>query len=214
MANKKPRKAGLPGRTKTASSRRAIGRTSGKKILSKKVSPRQAKGRRKKQALNCDALLFLPRLSIDNLNLVEYAKSGAETLQAKYPDLAFTSGRRDVQEQADAMAPNVVKNRRWIMLTYASSAERDSLQQWVDGHPEAVTAADISAGLKSIMDTWNDTQKAQLSRHFSGQAFDVHPVTVNADKIKAFIRGLLHLHKFFESEGGLTIWHADFDTPG
>ena len=151
-----------------------------------------------------------PSLSTDDLDLVEYARSGAEALKNKYPGTVFTSGRRTVQQQADSMSRNVAKNRNWIKETYAVSDERDALQQWVDQHPEATAATDISAGLQSVMDDWTDAQKVRLSRHFAGLAFDVQPVTDNADDITTFIRGLPHLRKFLDSEGGLTIWHAEF----
>jgi hypothetical protein len=171
---------------------------------------RGSKRRRGASRHLCDSHVFAG-IPIDELDLVEYAKSGAQTLLDKYPDTIFTSGRRNSQQQADAMAPNIVKDRQWIQKTYAASAERDSLQKWVDDNPDATTASDISAGLKSIMDTWSDTQKGKFSKHFGGQAFDVQPVDDSG--VKDFIRNLAHLHKFFDNEGGLTIWHADFYTP-
>jgi len=149
--------------------------------------------------------------SIDDLGLIEHAKSGAQALRNQFPNIVFTSGRRDVQRQASAMAGNVVRKRKWIQETYRASPQRDALQNWVNTHPEATTRAAIAAGLKGIMDGWTDDQKARFSKHFGGLAFDVRPVSQNAAKIKAFIRHLPHLHKFLEKEGGLTIWHADFD---
>ena len=149
--------------------------------------------------------------SIDDLGLIEHAKSGAQALRDQFANIIFTSGRRGVEQQASAMAGNVVRKRKWIQQTYRASAQRDALQRWVDTHPEAKTRAAIAAGLKGIMDGWTDAQKARFSKHFGGLAFDVRPVTQNAAKIKTFIRRLPHLHKFLEKEGGLTIWHADFD---
>jgi hypothetical protein len=150
--------------------------------------------------------------SIDDLDLVDYAKEAAKKLRDTHPSVVFTSGRRNVKEQAEAMAGNVVQNRNWIKETYLQSAERDSLQKWVDDHPGATTKAQISAGLQGIMNGWTDEQKGRLSRHFSGQAFDVRPVAGQDGKaIKTTIRGLPNLRKFLESEGGLTIWHADFE---
>jgi hypothetical protein len=149
--------------------------------------------------------------SIDDLGLIEHAKSGAQALRDKFPNIVFTSGRRGVEQQASAMAGNVVRKRKWIQQTYRASPQRDALQKWVDNHPEATTKAAISAGLKGIMDGWTDAQKARFSSHFGGLAFDVKPVSQNGAKIKSFIRSLPHLHQFLESEGGLTIWHAAFD---
>jgi len=151
-------------------------------------------------------------LSIDDLGLVDYAADAARALLAQHPEVAFTSGRRNAKEQADAMAGNVVKNRRWIEQTYLQSAERDSLQTWVNTHPQVTTSASISSGLFAIINAWTDDQKRTLSRHFSGQAFDVQPVA-NGDDIKRTIKDLPNLRKFLETEGGLTIWHADFELP-
>lgn len=148
--------------------------------------------------------------TIAELDLVDYAKAAAEKLLKDHPTVVFNSGRRTVKGQADAMAPNIVKNRKWIEQTYAQSAQRDALQKWVDDHPEAKTAAAISSGLVPIMDKWTDAERATLSRHFSGQAFDVQPVA-NGDAIKKTIRALPNLRKFLEEEGGLVIWHADFE---
>jgi hypothetical protein len=60
------------------------------------------------------------------------------------------------------------------------------------------------------MNTLGDAKVAKLSKHLSGQAFDVQPVEADADKIKETIRGLSGLDKFLEKEGGLVRWHAQF----
>jgi hypothetical protein len=162
----------------------------------------------------CDFAVFAQGLSVDDLDLVEYAKAAASKLQSDFPDVIFTSGRRDVAQQANAMAANVVQNRHWIMDTYADSNERDDLQAWVDANPTATTKEAIASGLAGIMSNWTDEQKGRFSRHFSGQAFDVQPVTgSNGNLIKAGIKSLPNLRKFLDSEGGLVIWHADFEVP-
>jgi hypothetical protein len=180
------------------------------KKAAKKSARRPARAPARKAAPG-GAAAMAAAASISDLGLIEYAKSGAQKLRDKYPNTVFTSGRRNVQKQADAMAGNVVRNRKWIQQTYRASPQRDALQKWVDDHPAATTKATISAGLKGIMDGWTDDQRGRFSKHFGGLAFDVKPVSQDADKIKSFIRALPHLHKFLESEGGLTIWHADFD---
>lgn len=149
--------------------------------------------------------------SVDRLNLGPSARAAALALLAKHPGVVFTSGRRDAADQARAMAGNIVWNRRWIAETYRATAERDALQAWVDAHPEAKTKEAIAAGLLAIMETWGDAQRARLSRHFAGLAFDVRPVGGAAgEAIKTTIRKLPGLVKFLEQEGGLTRWHAEF----
>lgn len=175
----------------------------------------RAAGRRQPRRF-CDLYVFGPPprgadRSIDDLDLQDYVKTAAEQLLAAHPSVVFTSGRRTVKEQADAMAGNVVMNRKYIEQTYAASPERDALQKWVDDHPAATTKTAISAGLEGIMNGWNDTQKRKLSLHFSGEAFDVKPVSGSGgDAIKTTIKNLPKLKRFLESEGGLTIWHAEF----
>jgi hypothetical protein len=105
------------------------------------------------------------------------------------------------------MANNVVINRKWIGQTYLAGAK---LQQWVDQHPEAKTIDQITAGLEQVMNGMKEEELVKISRHLTGRAFDVRPVTANAAAIKADILKLPGLHKFLEKEGGLVRWHAQF----
>jgi hypothetical protein len=150
--------------------------------------------------------------AIATLGLLDYVAEAAKLLLSRHPGVVFTSGRRDSRQQADAMAGNVAMKRRWIEETYLATAERTALQAWVDANPAAVTKEQISAGLQSVMASWTDEQKRRISRHFSGQAFDVNPVSGPAgEAIKASIRALPNLRKFLPEEGGQVIWHADFE---
>ncbi|QMW21804.1 M15 family metallopeptidase domain-containing protein [Sandaracinobacteroides saxicola] len=149
---------------------------------------------------------------IDQLRLIGPADAGARRLLARFPFIEFTSGRRNVAEQADAMASNIVARRDWILRTYSDTAERAALQGWVDSHPDAIRRPEIARGLARVMANWDDGQKGRLSKHFSGQAFDVRPLVNSpaASAIKAEIRALDGLVKFLEKEGGLVRWHAQF----
>jgi len=147
---------------------------------------------------------------VEALNLSDTAKKAAYELKQKCPDVVFTSGRRDKDGQASAMASNVVLNRTWIKETYAESNASKACQNWVDEHKEKKTKDEIAAGLKEVLDGLTDAQLAGLSKHLSGDAFDVQPVEKDADKIKKTIQGLSGLSKFLTSEGGLVRWHAQF----
>jgi hypothetical protein len=147
-------------------------------------------------------------MTIDEMDLAPIAKNAATILLSKHPNIQFTSGRRSKFQQAHAMAGNVIKNRKWIGQTYLAGAK---LQQWVDKHPEAKTVDAITAGLAEVIQGMPDEECNKISRHLTGRAFDVRPVTANASKIKADIRALPGLHKFLEKEGGLVRWHAQFD---
>jgi hypothetical protein len=147
---------------------------------------------------------------IEALNLAATAKAAAYDLKKKHPSVSFTSGRRDKGEQASAMASNVILNRNWIKETYAASTARDSCQKWVDDHKDKKTKDEIAEGLKSVLDGLTNAQLAQLSKHLSGEAFDVQPVEKDTDEIKKSIKGLKGLTRFLDMEGGLVRWHAQF----
>lgn len=150
-------------------------------------------------------------MKIEDLGLSPVALAGARLLQAKHPEVEFTSGRRDVPGQASAMASNIIHNRRWIEETYVSTGPSRELQAWVDAHPQAVTQDQIAAGLEAIMASWTDAQKAALSKHFSGDAFDVEPVSGPAGAaILATLERLPGVKKVLTKEGGLVRWHAQF----
>lgn len=146
---------------------------------------------------------------IEALDLAETAKKAAYALKQKHPSVVFTSGRRNKEDQARAMAGNVVSNRKWIEQTYVASGVRDACQKWVDDNPKKKTAAEIEQGLLEVLNKYTDAQLGVFSKHISGMAFDVQPVEGGGD-IKASIRALDGLDKFLEKEGGLVRWHAQF----
>lgn len=148
---------------------------------------------------------------IDALRLAPVANAAALALRAKFPTVKFTSGRRAVADQARAMAQNVAKNRKWIAQTYVSTPESRELQAEVDKLGPHADAARIASVLSDAMSDWTDAQKGRVSKHFSGEAFDVQPVPgQQGEAIKAAIRKLPGLVKFLEAEGGLVRWHAQF----
>lgn len=147
---------------------------------------------------------------LSSLNLSPKALAGAQALLAAHPGAMLTSGRRGVTAQARAMASNIVHNRQWIAQTYVPTPESHSLQAWIDAHPSATEQDSIAVGLAGIMAGWTDEQKAKVSKHFSGDAFDVQPISgPEGDAIKAFLHALPG--KFLEKEGGLVRWHWQAD---
>ena len=147
---------------------------------------------------------------IEALDLAVTARAAAYALKAAHPAVRFTSGRRNKADQARAMASNVVNNRKWIEETYAASDLRTALQKWVDDHPKVTKSAEVAAGLLGVLDAATEEAVGKFSKHLSGEAFDVQPVTLDAEAIKKTIRGLAGLGKFLETEGGLVRWHAQF----
>jgi hypothetical protein len=148
--------------------------------------------------------------AIEALDLSDKAKKAAYALKKAHPSVVFTSGRRNKEDQARAMASNVVKNRKWIEQTYKKTEAREACQKWVDDNPTAKTQAEIQAGLLSVLNGLTDDQLRRLSKHLSGDAFDVQPVEKGGDEIKETIRALAGPGNFLEKEGGLIRWHAQF----
>ena len=148
---------------------------------------------------------------IDALELTGHARRGAIALREKHPEVKFTSGRRNAHSQARAMSQNVAQNRDWIEQTYRHSEAALLLQGWIDANPHKKTAREIEDGLYAVMLGMPAVTLSKLSKHLSGEAFDVQPVPGDEGAaIKATIAGLPGLDKFLEKEGGLTRWHAQF----
>ena len=147
---------------------------------------------------------------IEALNLAPTARSAAYALKKAHPSVKFTSGRRNKEDQARAMAGNVIKNRNWIKETYKESPLRKLCQDWLDNNPDKKTQVEIQAGLLSVFNAATDDDLGKFSKHLSGMAFDVQPVDSNAENIKKTIRSLSALDTFLENEGGLVRWHAQF----
>jgi hypothetical protein len=152
-------------------------------------------------------------LSIAQMKLSRIAREAAERLQAECPWVVFTSGRRDLDEQAHAMAVNVSLNRQWIRETYLHA---DSLHQWVMTHPGADTAQALHEGLYQHLLSLPDSAVFKISYHLTGDAFDVRPMvhegksTLYGEKILDVMRSLPGLDKVLLKEGGLIRWHAQF----
>ena len=149
---------------------------------------------------------------IEALALNDTAKQAAYALKAKHPGTMFTSGRRNKADQARSMASNVIKNRKWIVQTYKPTPVSSACQKWVDDNPGATSSEAIKGGLLSVLNRFADPDLRSLSKHLSGDAFDVQPVTQNAAQIKADIKLLAESRggKFLDKEGGLIRWHIQF----
>ena len=161
--------------------------------------------RRRSSLLRRQPRLLLQNLAIEGLDLAPTAKNAAYELKKKHPAVIFTSGRRSKGDQARAMAGNVVQNRKWIEQTYAKSTAREKCQKWVDDNPDKKTKDEVETGLAGVLDQLTDAELALVSKHLSGDAFDVQPVDTDADKIKETLRDLTKdKGKFLDTEGGLS----------
>jgi hypothetical protein len=176
------------------------------------ATPAEASAAGTETAAPTDAGAPASDAEIDALDLAATAKAGATSLKKAHPEITFTSGRRDWSEQANAMAHNIVasKNRKWIEQTYAKSGASDKLQKWVDDNPKVEAEAEIATGLKDTLDAMSTKEQGYISKHPTGEAFDVQPQEKDAAKIKADMAALSGASKFLDTEGGLTRWHVQF----
>ena len=144
-------------------------------------------------------------LTIEQMNLDPLVKLKAQALRQSAPGVVFLSGRRTLEDQARAMAGNVMQNRQYIKNTYASSVASRELQTWIDDHPEAGTAESVAAGLLSVLRALPFGQASQISRHLTGRAFDLEPGSCTIAQVLA-----LRPRLFLTHEAGLVRWHCQW----
>jgi hypothetical protein len=147
--------------------------------------------------------------SVSGLKLQGNAQKAASELQEKCPKIVFTSGRRDLSEQAHAMASNVVGHPDWIAKTYKASKASKCCQEWVNQNPKG-SKKDIAAGLLEVLRGLGDADKARISKHLGGQAFDIAPNSADISIVKEVVKKFKG--KFLDHEGKLCRWHAQFDS--
>lgn len=63
----------------------------------------------------------------------------------------------------------------------SSSAVRTKCQAWIDKNPDQKTQAEIKKGLVSVFNAFTDAELGKFSKHLSGDAFDVQPVSKNSE---------------------------------
>ena len=155
-------------------------------------------------------------LTIPGLGLNATAHAAAHELYRQCPWVQFTSGRRSLAEQARAMACNAAVRRDFIARTYIHGGEE--LQLVVNHHPEWETVEQLEHGLFAYMhDKMLPDRLSLLSRHMSGDAFDVLPLLGGSPVEREQASHTMHvidrlpgLDKFLTHEAGLPRWHVQF----
>jgi hypothetical protein len=143
---------------------------------------------------------------IDALHLAPDAEAGALRLYHLHPGVVFTSGRRDIHQQAHAMAVNtVLAGRHWIEHTYHSSHASRACQNWVNENPHVTGVEGIASGLFSVLMNMTTEQLAELSAHLGGEAFDVQPGSCPVNSLYR-----VGARRVLTHEGGLRRWHLQF----
>ena len=156
-------------------------------------------------------------MTIDQLQLAPNARKGAEWARATFPDLVFTSGRRDTYGQARAMAWNVVtRGQNWLMQTYKPSPLLTTLQTWLSQHPEADDRDTIADGFYQVFLAAHSNDVMRFSRHFTGDAWDAAwPLEpgrgeIIVAKIRREMPKEYGLDKVIDKEGDLRVIHVQF----
>lgn len=150
-------------------------------------------------------------MTIEQLHLSPLMAQRAAELQAAFPSVVYLSGRRDLDQQAHAMACQVVSSRNWIAKTYLHAA---LLQTAVDFHPECVTVDALTTLLRDTMRGLSQHELAHISDHLAGNAVDLMPMedatgqfTPTGQEIYTWIYDCPDTKVFLTREGGKTIWH-------
>lgn len=162
-------------------------------------------------------------LSLAQMRLSPNAAHAAQIVMETHPTAVFTSGRRDMREQAHAMAVNTIKyGVGWLGQTYKNQEMVKQLEEWMESNLEKT--ASIQQLTEGFYLTLTDLQAGQLSQfpHCRGDAWDIAcPRFANdqideaeVSRIKRTIEGLpiaLGLQLILTREGAHRIIHAQFN---
>ena len=150
-------------------------------------------------------------MTFAQLHLAPTMARCARALQIAHPTVRFLSGRRDLEDQAHAMAVRVTRDRRWIGRTYLHAA---ALQTLIDQHPDATTVEAITTLLYHALLAMPSGDLAQVSDHLSGDAVDLLPMedltgtlTPEGAAVVTWIHACPDTKGFLTREGGQVGWH-------
>jgi len=113
-------------------------------------------------------------MTIEQLRLSPNAQHAAQIVQAKHPTVLFTSGRRDVREQARVMAENTIRyGVGWLGETYKNRQMVESLEDWMEQNLDKTSSVPMMT--EGFYVTLTSTMPGQLMQfpHCRGDAFDI-----------------------------------------
>lgn len=162
-------------------------------------------------------------LTIDEMRLSPNARQAAQLVLKAHPDVVFTSGRRDVRDQARVMAVNVVRyGPTWLKETYRDQRLVALLMTYVEENKD-LTSSPKQLG-EGFYEQLIEHYSGNLSRfpHLRGDAFDIAwPMLGNGliDRIKGDaichtierLPNILGLQMMLKREGKLDVIHAQFN---
>ena len=162
-------------------------------------------------------------LTIAQMRLSPNAQHAAEMIFQAHPTIVFTSGRRDVRQQAEAMAVNTIRyGVGWLGQTYKNRQMVEQLEGWMEQNLEKT--ASVQQMTEGFYRTLVAEQSGQLIQfpHCRGDAFDIacpRFASGQVDEqqttlIKSIIESLptaLGLQLILTREGAHRIIHAQFN---
>lgn len=150
------------------------------------------------------------------MQLSPNARKGAEWVQERYPEIRFTSGRRDIRDQARVMAANVARyGSGWLFATYKPSAIVRSLQRWHEEQEADIHREEIEEGFYQCLLECHTEQLNLLSKHLTGDAWDAAwPGDELGARISEDILANMpedyQMTKLLNREGALRLIHVQF----
>ena len=159
-------------------------------------------------------------LTIQEMRLTSTAAQAALMVLKLHPEAVFTSGRRDIMDQARAMAQNAVRyGSGWLASTYKDQRIVNCLMTYMEENPEQCSNSQVLS--QRFHEQLQEHFAADLLKfpHVRGDAFDIqyprlknglHDVST-ADRIMATIRQLpeygIPLEWVTDREGKLRVIH-------
>jgi len=162
-------------------------------------------------------------LTIQEMRLTPMAAEAARLVLAKHPDAHFTSGKRDIMDQARAMAQNAFTyGPAWLNDTYKDKRIVKCLMTWMEENPEK--CGDPRVLGHHFYEQLQNNFSGELMKfpHVRGDAFDIrYPRLKNglydapaAQRIMATLRQLpehgIALDWVTDQEGQHKVIHAQF----
>jgi len=149
--------------------------------------------------------------TLDELDLDPIMRQRAEELLAACPWVIYTSGRRDLNAQARAMAQNHVADpQSYLMKTYRNG--KLFLASIVEMAPvDQRSVIKVAGAIKRVFE---ENPTALVWKHRYGTCVDIQPLedafgelTVKGRAVVSFIQSCPDTVVFLRREGGLRRWH-------
>lgn len=149
--------------------------------------------------------------TIEELDLDAIMKSRAEELRARCPWVIYTSGRRNLYDQARAMAQNHIADpQAYLRKTYRNG--KMFLAAIVDMAPvDQRSVEKVAAAIRGVFTEHPDVLRW---KHRDGTCVDIQPMedafgepTEKGRAVVSFIQNCPDTVLFIMREGGLRRWH-------